>query len=144
MYDETYQSGTIYKVQPSSSGQVEVCSTGCKRIDENIRSTTAASTAIKTYGFNVINCTAPNTLSSPQLGDRVEILFTGTTKAMKLKGGLATFNNSTDDVLSVTLGTTKAKGLGLMVVLKAASTVKWWLGVAPQSSDITITLSSAT
>ena len=146
MPNNTHHKGTIYKQQPTSTGQVMYVSTGCKVVDENVSTAgSTLSTTFKSNGFSVISSTHVCTLAAGSKGDVKEILFQGTTLQMALKtaGGM-TINNSTDDVITVLLGTTKAKEIGAVAKLTAASTAKWWLDMSYGSSDITVTLSSAT
>ena len=146
MADPTYHSASIYKTHLTSTGQIQNVSTGCTIRDENVATSgSTLSTTFKNNGLSVISTTHVCTLGAPAKGVRKDIIFTGSTLQMALKmGGSATINNSTDDVVTVTLGTTKAAQIGQKMTFFGLSTAKWWLGTAIGTSDVSITLSSAT
>lgn len=145
MADASFHSATIYRTQPTSTGHLGYVSTGCAWIDENVATAkSTAATTFKNHGLSVVGTTIPNLVAAPQKGIIKDVLFYGTTKAMKLKASTGvTINNATDTVVTVTLGTTKLKEIGCPMRLVGMSTSKWWLLMSP-STSVTVTLASAT
>jgi hypothetical protein len=117
-------------------------SSGCAIHDESIVKSTAASTAIKNHGLTFINTTHPRYIEAPVLGCRKDLVFHGTTKAMKVRTIGALINNSTDDVLTVTITSSTAKHKGHHVTLFGASTVLWYMGA--EVGQLTLKLTSTT
>lgn len=143
MADATVHSGIIALGQPSSSGHTMNVSTGCTVFDENVSLSTAAG-AVKNHGVTICNTTNVRVVDAPVKGVRKKMIFMGTTKGAYLRtGGGATINNSTDDVLAVTLASTIAATHGYPIELFGYSTAQWYMGACP-STSVTLALSSST
>lgn len=132
----------INRRQPSSSGHIMEVSTGCAIHDFNIAASTAGSTAIKNHGVTVINTTHVRLIETPTSGCEKTLIFHGTTKAMVVRTIGATINNSTDDVLQVTLTSATGKHKGFTAKLYGLSTAKWYMGV--EANLVGLKLSSST
>lgn len=142
----SYHLRTIYRQQPSSSGQLMTISTGCTVYDQNVGKSTAAAT-LKNHGFTVLAPSAATvfTLAAPVKGCVKEIL-TYSTQVIKIKtqtGG--SINGSTLQNTFAISATTKLNEQGVYIKFVGASTVAWYGIVCGQSTLKTpVTLSSAT
>ena len=164
----------ISREQPSSTGEIMSFTTGCAAefrsgslLDHKSGSTElirsggvirnqniAKSTAILASiaeGLTVISTTHVNTLPTPKLGMKREILFTQSTKAMKVSSGSTLIRiNSTATpyrkVVSLTFATTKVAKIGHAVDFIGGSTVLWYMKTVNASTIrlTAFTLTSAT
>ena len=143
----SHQPRTIYRQQPSSTGQIMVASTGCAWRDENIGVSTALAT-LKNHGFSVIRAGAAGvyTLANPVKGCIKDILVLST-YVVKIRLNTTThkINNSTATrVFSVT-NTTKWDHIGLGIRMVGLSTNSWYAQtVGPTSLKTIVTLTSST
>jgi hypothetical protein len=143
----SHQPGTIYRMQPTSTGQLMVVSTGATLIDQNVSKSTAAAVTLKNHGLSILAPSALGvfTLAAPVLGCRKEVL-TYSTLVLKVRtqtGG--SINGSTLRNTFAISGTTKLTKQGVMIKLIGASTKAWYASVIGQSTLKTpVTLTSAT
>jgi hypothetical protein len=142
MPDVTHHSRTIYKTQPSSSGQIEYVSTGCAQLDENIVKTTALAT-LKNYGVSILSATAPVSyvLAAPRKGVS-KVIRNMTTHATKIKGSTGhtvRFGTSKATVINFAAATTKMKAHGRGVALRGFSTVQWYIEAMDSTAVGTVT-----
>lgn len=143
----SHQPGTIYRQQPTSTGQLMIVSTGAAIRDQSVVVSTAAGT-IKNHGLSVLAPSAATvfTLQAPALGCRKEIL-TYSTLVLKVKTASTghKINGSTATKVYAISATTKLIKQGVMIKLIGASTVAWYGVVTGQSTLKTpVTLTSAT
>jgi len=161
-----FAKGGIYKEQYSSGGQLmgfsSLCtnrydagavnkfSSGSIFLNENVKKSTASSTAVQRTGVTIVATSIVNKLAVPVKGRVMDVIFLPTTgKAAKIAtGSTAIFFNSSggkDFVISVILATSKASNHGLGVRLYGGSTKQWWVSI-PAASTIryTVAMGAAT
>lgn len=144
----SHQPGTIYRMQPTSTGQQMVVSTGCGITNQNIVKSTAASTNIKNCGISILAPSAASVfiLGQPYKGCQKTII-THSTLVMKVKTHAAgcKINGSTATKCYSIALTTINNQLGAKIDLVGYSTMEWYgVAVSLTSKANPITLTSAT